>query len=111
MNSNRLNPDEFSDRLMKFDVQVLRICDSVDKSSFTALHISKQLIRSVTSIGANFEEARGAESKADFAHKIRISLKESRETLYWLRLIGNLKYHPHTQMDKIIGEANEICAM
>ena len=84
MNSNSPNPEDFADRLMKFAVNVLKICDSVDKSSFTAIHISKQLIRSVTSIGANFEESRGAESKADFAHKMRISLKEARESLYWL---------------------------
>ncbi len=49
--------------------------------------LSKQILRSGTSIGANIEEATAAISKRDFAHKMSISSKESRETRYWLRLI------------------------
>lgn len=49
--------------------------------------ISRQLIRSGTSVGANIEEAQGAISKADFNHKLHISLKEAKESKYWLRLI------------------------
>lgn len=51
--------------------------------------ISTQLIRSVTSIGANYEEACEAESAKDFVHKIKISKKEAKETLYWLRIVAN----------------------
>ena len=49
--------------------------------------ISKQLIRSATSVGANIEEATAAQSKRDFAHKMSISSKEARETRYWIRLL------------------------
>jgi len=49
--------------------------------------ISKQLLRSGTSIGANIEEAQGAISKADFNHKLHISLKEAKESSYWIRLL------------------------
>ncbi len=50
--------------------------------------ISRQLLKSGTSIGANVEEATAAESRADFAHKMSIASKEARETLYWLRLLS-----------------------
>jgi len=50
--------------------------------------ISKQILRSATSIGANIEEAIGGQSKKDFLSKISISLKEARETHYWLRLLS-----------------------
>ena len=49
--------------------------------------ISKQLLRSATSVGANIEEATAAQTKKDFAHKMSISSKEARETRYWLRLL------------------------
>ena len=53
----------------------------------TGYDLSKQLIRSGTSIGANIEEAQDAESTADFIHKMNISLKEARETNYWLKIL------------------------
>lgn len=54
--------------------------------------LSKQLLRSGTSIGANAEEAVAAQSNADFIHKLSIALKESRETSYWLRLLHQADY-------------------
>ncbi|PSR54913.1 four helix bundle protein [Adhaeribacter arboris] len=54
--------------------------------------LAKQLLRSGTSIGANVEEAVAAQSKADFIHKLHISLKETRETSYWLRLLKDANY-------------------
>jgi four helix bundle protein len=50
--------------------------------------MARQILRSATSCGANYEEACGAESRADFIHKMQVVLKELRETLYWLRLIA-----------------------
>ena len=54
--------------------------------------LSKQLLRSGTSIGANIREAEHAQSKADFIHKLSISLKEANETEYWLDLLFETKY-------------------
>ncbi len=54
--------------------------------------LSKQLLRSGTSIGANVNEAISAQSKKDFVHKLSIALKEARETLYWLRLLYDSEY-------------------
>ncbi len=66
--------------------------------------ISKQIIRSGTSIGANVKEAQNAESKADFIHKLKIALKEADETEYWLFLCKNLNYHsPDHLIQKLNG--------
>lgn len=54
--------------------------------------LSKQLLRSGTSIGAHVREAEHAESKADFIHKLSIALKESNETCYWLQLLADTNY-------------------
>jgi len=54
--------------------------------------LSKQILRSGTSIGANVEEAIGGQSKADFLHKLSISYKEARETIYWLKLLQAINY-------------------
>lgn len=59
--------------------------------------LSKQLLRSGTSIGANVEEAMGGCSRADFLHKITIAYKEARETSYWLRLLHDADYLTSTQ--------------
>jgi four helix bundle protein len=72
--------------------------------------ISKQLLRSATSIGANVEEAIGAQSRKDFIHKLSISLKEARETRYWLLLLdeGKLTSEDCLQYTE---KANEIIAI
>lgn len=69
--------------------------------------LSKQLLRSGTSIGANVNEALSAESKKDFIHKLSISLKEARESEYWLRLLqqGNLS---NQKMDTHLEEAQRL---
>ncbi|MFN8310755.1 MAG: four helix bundle protein [Chitinophagales bacterium] len=76
------------------------------KSEFV---ISKQLLRSGTSICANVEEAVGGQSKADFLSKISIAYKESRETLYWLRLLKATNYINLEGSDSLIQDAEELC--
>jgi four helix bundle protein len=71
--------------------------------------LSKQVIRSGTSLGANIQEAQGAISKPDFINKMHISLKESNETLYWLKLISMSDFKVKTmQLDVLISECVEI---
>ena len=84
------------------------MADALPKSP-SGKHISAQVIRSATSAGANYEEARGAESNKDFIHKLAISLKELRETRYWLRIIDRAKLVPPNRMNDIIREADELC--
>ena len=70
--------NELSDRFLDFAASVYKNINKLNDNQLNK-HILIQLFRSSTSIGANYEEARGAESRADFAHKLRISLKEARE--------------------------------
>ncbi|HPI53957.1 MAG TPA: four helix bundle protein [Chitinophagaceae bacterium] len=70
--------------------------------------LSKQLLRSGTSIGANIEEAIGGVSDKDFLNKISISYKESRETIYWLKLLFSSEYISQNEFESILNEANEI---
>jgi len=71
--------------------------------------LSKQLLRSGTSIGANVEEAIGGQSKKDFIAKISISYKEARETMYWLKLLKATFYLDEKEADSISRDAEELC--
>ncbi|MCC6250837.1 MAG: four helix bundle protein [Bacteroidia bacterium] len=71
--------------------------------------LSKQLLRSGTSIGANVEEAIGGQSKADFISKISIAYKEARETLYWIKLLYATDYLSKEMADSLINDSEEIC--
>lgn len=70
--------------------------------------ISKQVLRSGTSIGANIEVATGAQSKKDFIAKLHISLKEAKETHYWLRLIKDSEYADAGLINSFIADCEEL---
>ena len=78
---------------------------SIEKREFV---ISKQILRSGTSIGANIVESEFSESQADFIHKLTISQKEAGETLYWLRLLVKSGYLDNTWFDSLYKEGEEI---
>ena len=71
--------------------------------------LSKQILRSGTSIGANIEESIGGRSDKEFLFKLEISYKEARETIYWLKLLKETEYISIVEFDSINGEAEEIC--
>ncbi len=71
--------------------------------------VSKQVVRSGTSIGANVEEAVGAISKADFSAKISIAYKEARETSYWLRLLHDAEYIESRLFNSLHTDCQELC--
>lgn len=71
--------------------------------------LSKQLLRSGTSIGANVEEATGGQSKKDFIAKISISYKEARETKYWLNLLTATDYLDEKLSKSLLDDAEELC--
>ena len=70
--------------------------------------LSKQILRSGTSIGANVVEANQAQSKADFIHKLSISLKEAFETQYWLDLLRDSEFLSHEQTDSLLTDCREL---
>jgi four helix bundle protein len=78
---------DLEERTAKFGEGIIDLCKKARKTSITFPIIS-QLVRSATSIGANYCEANGASSRKDFKNKIFICKKESKETKYWLRMLG-----------------------
>ena len=102
--------DDIAERLIDFAVRIIRLGAALPKNQ-VGKHIAGQVIRSGTSVGANYEEARGAESRADFIHKVTIALKELRESLFWLKVIDRAEMLPHKRMVEIIREADELCAI
>jgi four helix bundle protein len=78
---------DIRDRAFEFAVRIIKFCQFLEKHTEVSKNLTRQLLRSGTSIGANLEEAHSAQSRADFISKNSISLKEARETNYWLRLI------------------------
>ena len=77
--------DDIAERLLTFAAAVVTRVGMLPAST-AGRHVGSQLVRSATSAGANYEEARSAESRADFIHKILLAAKESRESRYWLDL-------------------------
>src|SRR2546422_9150579 len=82
----RSQADELEERLVNFAVRIVKLSASLPRTP-AGKHIAGQILRSGTSPAPNYGEARGAESQADFIHKLRIVLKELNETSIWLRVI------------------------
>jgi len=78
---------------------------STEKREFI---LSKQVLRSGTSVGANINEALAGESKRDFVHKMSISLKEARETAYWLNLLSDSGFIQKEEHSILINNCNEL---
>ena len=105
----KLTGGALEDRLIDFGAGVCRSIRSLPHD-LAGAHLCRQLIRSATSPAANYAEARGAESRRDFAHKLQICLKELRETYVWLRLIDRL-YGSKIASREIRNECNELIAI
>lgn len=96
-----------ADRFLEFAVRIIKAVEKV-RRNYVGRQILGQLVDSSTSAGANYEEACGAESRADFVHKLQIVLKELRESLYWLRLIERLKMMPAQDLAELVQEGQEL---
>ena len=101
--------NDLSERLLDFATNIVKLVTQLNKSP-VGRHVAGQLIRSGTSAGANYEEACGAESRLDFAHKLQIVLKELRESLYWLRLAQRAALIPQSDpaLASLLQEAKEL---
>lgn len=93
-------------RTFDFAVNAIKFCRELDNSRANDV-ISYQLVKSSTSSEANYEEAQSASSRADFKHKIDISLREMRESNYWLRILEALNYKDE-QVKILIKESEEL---
>ena len=111
MKETREAPPDIHDRTLDFSVRIIRLSRELQKTGGICRNLATQVFKSGTSIGANLEEGRSAESRADFAHKYGIALKEARETLYWLKLIARSELLPANRLAELTGECNEIIAV
>jgi len=102
--------DELADRLLAFAVRIIEVSTRIAKNP-VGRHIASQIVEAGTSVGAHYEEARGAESKADFVHKLGIALKECRETRYWLKIIHRAKLLSAEFPADVLVEADALCAI
>jgi len=95
------------DKSLKFAARIVKLHNYLIKEKHESI-ISKQIIRSATSIGANANEAIYGQSKADFLAKLHISLKETAETEYWLRLLVLSDYITEKEGQSLIDDCLEI---
>ena len=103
-------PFDLADRLLDFAVSVGRITKALPNDRL-GTHLANQLIRSGTSPAANYAEAQAAESRRDFIHKLKLALKELRETLVWLRLATHMELNTTNQLDAAESECDELIAI
>lgn len=103
----RSERNALSERLLDFASVVIKLVIKLNKTS-VGRHIGDQLMRSATSAGANYEEACGAESRADFIHKTQIVLKELKESLYWLMLAEKSALIPDEVLRPTLREGEEL---
>jgi four helix bundle protein len=97
---------QLGERTENFSIEVVRFCQNLDKNREMVPLVS-QLIRSATSIGANYSEANAASSRKDFKNKIFICKKEAQETCYWLRLIARLHQEKGPLAKELESEAHQ----
>ena len=101
------NRTDLSERFLDLAVDIIKITAKL-KNTDVGRHVGNQLMRSATSSGANYEEACGAESKADFIHKMQIVLKELRESLYWLKLMKRIDLIDGKELQSLLSETDEL---
>jgi len=101
---------DLKERLLEFGARIVTLVEALPRT-LVGRRIGDQLLRSGTSVGANYEEAQAAESKEDFVHKLQVALKEAREANYWLRLLAKSRKLPPERLASILDESSQLRAM
>lgn len=101
---------DIHERIFNFIVNVIEFLNKLPKTYINLIFIN-QITRSVTSMGANDQEADGALTKKDFVHGFTIVRKEGKETVFWLRLIGRISLKQSKDVENLIREGGEIVAI
>ena len=99
--------NQIAEKSYKFAIRIVRLYQYLCKKQYEFI-LSKQVVRSGTSIGANVEEGLGGQSRNDFVAKFQISLKEARETRYWLRLLRDTDYLEPKLANSLTEDAEEL---
>lgn len=101
---------DLKDRTKQFALRIIRLYRALPHST-DAFVIGKQLLRSGTSIGANYRSACRARSRAEFAAKLGVVLEEADESLFWLELLSSSGIVPETRLAPLMHECNELVAI
>jgi len=99
--------DDIQERLIEFSAGIFKLCEDLPKTT-SGRHIAKQLLRCGTAPAAHYAEARGAESRNDFIHKLKLCSKELNETQVWLKIITRNNLMPPTKINSIGNETVEL---
>src|SRR6478672_520081 len=100
--------EDLAERILDFAARVGKLVDALPDTRM-GRHVAGQLVRCGTSPAPNYEEACAAESRADFAHKLSICLKELRESRCWIRLIIKTEMLTEHKMGELLDECNQLC--
>ena len=108
MNAPPYKPNDLEKRLISFSAQIISFSSGLPHTP-QGRHISLQILRSGTAVAANYAEARGAESRADFIHKLKIVLKELNETTVWLEVTVRSCLLSDEKLVALLAENRELC--
>lgn len=104
-------PEDLEPRTKRFAIRVVTMYSTLPRTDAVAQVLGKQVLRSGTSVGANYREASRARSKAEFISKIGDCLKEIDETEYWLELLVDTGRVPPRKMDGLLDETRQLIAI
>jgi four helix bundle protein len=105
-----MDAEELKRRTRQFSLEVIELVESLPQTR-TSNVIANQLLRSATSVGANYRAACRARSKADFASKIGVTIEEADESLYWLEILAETGLVQKDRLAPLMKEANELIAI
>ena len=109
MQNNNLKPKtNLKQRAYLYALDIIKFIDSLDKKDFSVQVITKQLLRSATSIGANIIEAQSGSTKRDFTNFFSYALKSANETKFWLGLLRDSNKCDKNQANKLLQETSEL---
>jgi four helix bundle protein len=106
-NSNKQTKFDLEDRTLEFAKQIIRLCKLLPNNTVN-FKLVDQIVRSAGSIGANYREANDCLGKKDFGHRLRISRKETKETIFWLELILEANSEFKDKIELLIDESTQI---
>ena len=102
---------DLQDRLIDYAVRIIHVSEQLPDTK-AGKHISSQILKSGTSPAPNYGEAQSAESRADFIHKLKVALKELRETEVWLKIIVRAKLiQPSIKLSPLLQETDELISI
>lgn len=105
-----MTADELKARTLSFSIRISRLVAALPRN-FIAEILGRQVLKSGTSVGANYREAARATSRADFLAKIKIVARELDETIYWFELLEASGVMSHAKVSALLGEAHELLAI